>query len=104
MAYEPTTTRSVARLLPICARLSRLKLATSNGEIAIFIRATFSAGIRRNCPPADSWVVSQSDRAVESHARSERSDRFLNPSTATERRGVGGAISLPIAVAEPGRK
>src|SRR6185295_17058320 len=50
------------------------------------MRATFSPAIARICSPAVRSVVSISANAVDSHAASDRPDRFLNPSTAIDRR------------------
>src|SRR5689334_10135920 len=57
----------------------------------------------RSLPPSDNSVVSISERAVESHAVSERAERFLKPSTATERRPrerwlVNSARALAVAL------
>src|ERR1700724_4151303 len=68
------------------ARLSLPRLSASDSERPFFVCATSSPEIVRNFSPAASSVFNISDSAVESHASSDLPDRFLNPSTATERR------------------
>ena len=81
------TTRSVPRLARTRASVSGARLSASVSDSSTFMRATFSPGMVRSRSPAASSVLSISDSAVESHALSARPDRFLKPSTATERRG-----------------
>ncbi|MGA9902316.1 MAG: hypothetical protein WCD02_03855 [Terriglobales bacterium] len=50
------------------------------------MRATISPGTVRSFSPAPNSDANISDKAVDTHAVSERSERFLKPRTATERR------------------
>ena len=62
------------------------KLSASESPSSIFMRATFSPGMVRSRSPALSSVVNISPSAVDSQALSARPERFLKPSTATDRR------------------
>src|SRR6202047_5669711 len=73
-------------------RLSLPSLSASDSERSFFVCATSSPEIVRNFSPAASSVFNISDNAVESHASSDLPDRFLNPSTATERRQGTAAV------------
>ena len=93
VTYEPNTTRSVPRLLPILPSVSAAYMSASASASSNFMRATFSPGMVRSASPAASSVVSISANAVESHTASARPVTFLKPSTAIDRRGalVGAA-------------
>ena len=95
VTYEPRSTMSVPRFRATLASVSEARLSASERESSTFIRPTFSPGIVRSRPPAASSVVSISASAVESHAASRWPERFLKPSTATERRppACAGAVA-----------
>src|SRR5207245_5831905 len=68
--------------------------SAAGSERSTLVRATFSPDTVRRFSPTANSVVSISERAVESHASSGRPDRFLKPSTATERRPLAGTLAL----------
>jgi hypothetical protein len=84
--YDPTSTMSVPMFCRIRLSVSVAKLSASDSVSSIFMRATFSPGMARMLSPALNSVVNISASAVDNQAASARPDRFLKPSTATDRR------------------
>ncbi len=89
------TTKSAPRFVRIFARVSGARLSASDTPRSSFMREMVSPGTVRSWSPAASSVVSISERAVDSHAEAAWPERFLNPSTATDRRGARDADGPP---------
>ncbi len=70
------------------ASVSLPRVSASGIARSVLTRATSSLGMARSVSPAASSVVSISESAVETQASSGRPARFLNPSTAIDRRGA----------------